>query len=65
MGEGAEEPWGPLYGMSNQELRELREWFDRPVAAGKIIKSSYSAGAPILLVGKPDGSFHICIDYRA
>ena len=51
--------------MSEQELRGLREWLDRQVAAGKIVKSSSSAGAPILLVGKPDGSFPLCVDYRA
>ena len=62
---GAEAPWGPLYGMTKQELRGLREWLDQQVAAGKIVKSSSSAGAPILLVGKPDGSFRLCIDYRA
>ena len=63
--EGAEAPWGPLYGMSEYELRELREWLDRQVAAGKIVKSSSSTGAPILLVGKPDGSFRLCVNYRA
>ena len=63
--EGAEALWGPLYGMSEQELRELREWLDRQVAAGKIVKSSSSAAAPILLVGKPDDSFRLCVDYRA
>ena len=63
--EEAEALWGPLYGMSEQELRGLREWLDRQVAAGKIVKSSSSAGAPILLVGKPNGSFRLCVDYRA
>ena len=63
--EGAEAPWGPLDGMSEQELRGLREWLDTQVAAGKITKSNSSAGAPILLVKKPDGSFHLCVDYRA
>ena len=63
--EGAEAPWGPLYGMSEQELKGLREWLDKQVAAGKIVKSNSSAGAPILLVGKPDGSFRLCVDYRA
>ena len=61
--EGAEAPWGPLYGMSEQELPGLREWLDRQVAAGKIVKSSSSAVAPILLVGQPDGSFGLCVDY--
>ena len=34
---GEEAPWGPLSGMSEQELRELREWLDRQVAAEKIV----------------------------
>ena len=63
--EGAEAPWGPLYGMAEQELRGLREWLDKQVAAGKIMKSNSSAGAPILLVKKPDGSFRLCVDYHA
>ena len=63
--EGAEAPYGPLYGMLEQELRGLPEWLDKQVAAGKITKSNSSAGAPILLVKKPDGSFRLCMDYRA
>ena len=59
----AEAPWGPLYGRSEQELQELRAWLARQVAGGKSVKSSSSAGATILLVGKPDGSFCLCIDY--
>ena len=27
--EGAEAPWGPLYGMSEQELWGLREWLNK------------------------------------
>ena len=46
--EGAEAPWGPLYEMSEQELRGPREWLDKQVAAGKITKSNSSAGTPIL-----------------
>ena len=60
-----EAPCGPLYGMSKQELGELREWLDRQVTADKVVKSSSSAGAPILLVGKPDGSFYLCVNYQA
>ena len=48
--EGVEALWGPLYGMSEQELWGLRKWLDRQVAARKIVKSSSSARAPILLV---------------
>ena len=51
--------------MSEQELRELREWLDKQVAAGKIIKTNSSGGAQILLVKKLDGSFSHCVDYHA
>ena len=51
--------------MSEQELRGLREWLDKQVAAGKITKSNSSAGVLILLVKKPNGSFGLCVDYRA
>ena len=29
-------PWGPLYPLTEQELKGLREWLDRMVAEGKI-----------------------------
>ena len=35
------------------------------MAAGKITKSNSSAGATILLVKKPNGSFHLSVDFRA
>ena len=34
------------------------------MAAGKITILNSSAGAPILLVKKPDGSFRLCVDYH-
>ena len=51
--------------MTEQELWGLREWVDQEVEAGKIVESNLSAGVPILLVKKPDGSFRLCVDYRA
>ena len=62
---GVEAPWGPLYGMSKEELWGLCEWLDKQVVVGKITKSNSSAGAPILLVQKLDGSLHLCKDYCA
>ena len=57
-----EAPWAPLYGILEQELRGLREWLDKQVAEGKITKSNSSAGVPILLVKKLDGSFPLGVD---
>ena len=51
--------------MSEQELRGLCEWLDKQVIAGEITKSNSSAGAPILLVKKPDGFFRLCVYYHA
>ena len=51
--------------MSEQELQGLREWLDKQVAAGKITKPNSSAGVPILLVKKPDGSFRLYVNYCA
>jgi len=47
---GTEVPFGPLYPFSEQELKALKEWLDRQVEAGKIVKSKSSTGAPILFV---------------
>ena len=57
-------PWGPLYLLTEQELKELREWLDQMVAEGKIQRSKSAAGAPILLVRKVNGEFRLCVDYR-
>jgi len=35
---GAEAPFGPLCPFSEQELKVLKEWLDRQVEAGKIVK---------------------------
>ena len=63
--EGAKVPCGLRYGMSEQEIRGLREWLDKQVAASKITKSNSSVGAHIILVKKLDGSFRLCVDCRA
>ena len=51
--------------MTEQELRELREWLDQQVEARKTVKSYLSAGVPILLVKISDGFFRLCVNYRA
>ena len=55
----------PPYGMSEQELRGLREWLNKQVAAGKITTSNSSAEATILLVKKIDCYVRLCEDYHA
>ncbi|KAM4060442.1 reverse transcriptase (RNA-dependent DNA polymerase) [Hirsutella rhossiliensis] len=51
-----EPPWGPLYGMSREELILLDKGFIRA--------SSSPASAPVLFVRKPGGGLRFCVDYR-
>src|ERR687884_1036585 len=58
-------PWGPIYALSEAELKVLREYLDDMLASGKIRPSKSPAGAPILFVPKPHGrGLRLCVDYR-
>ena len=62
---GTQPPWGPIYSLSESELKALREYLDEHLAKGFIQHSKSPAGAPILFVKKKDGSLRLCVDYRA
>ena len=62
--EGETAPWGPIYSLSANELRVLREYLESALQKGWIQPSESSAGAPILFVQKQDGSLRLCVDYR-
>jgi len=51
--EGSTAPWGPIYPLSEEELRTLREWLKEMQKTGKIKCSTSPAGSPILFVPKP------------
>ena len=61
---GTTPPFGPIYPLSESELRVLRKYLDEMLASGKIVRSTSPAAAPILFVPKPDGTLRLCIDYR-
>ncbi|KAH0602269.1 uncharacterized protein H6S33_009843, partial [Morchella sextelata] len=61
---GKQPPWGPVYSLSEVELKVLREYLDKMLRLGKIRPSKSPAGAPILFVKKKDGSLRLCVDYR-
>jgi hypothetical protein len=61
---GKQPPWGPIYKLSEAELKVLREYLDNMLASGKIRRSTLAASAPILFVPKPNGTLRLCIDYR-
>ena len=62
--EGKEVPFGPIYKLSANELRVLREYIDSSMAKGWIQRSESPAGSPILFVPKKDGTLRLCVDYR-
>lgn len=64
-GNTLEVPWGPLYGMSRDELLILRKTLTELLDQGYIRASSSSAGAPVIFVKKPGGGLRFCVDYRA
>jgi hypothetical protein len=61
---GKTAPFGPIYPLSEKELLALREYLKPNLEAGKVRRSSSSAGAPIIFVPKKDGSLRLCVDYR-
>ncbi|KKF92075.1 Integrase p58 [Ceratocystis platani] len=63
--EGAKLPFGPLYSMSRDELKALREWLDENLQKGFIRPSSSHVASPVLFVKKADGGLRFCVDYRA
>lgn len=58
-------PFGPLYPMSREELKVLREWLDENLRKGFIRPSSSPTAAPVLFVKKSDGGLRFVVDYRA
>jgi len=64
--EGSMPPWGPIYLLSEEELRVLREWLKEMERTGKIRRSTSSAGSPILFFPKHHGrGVCLCVEYRA
>lgn len=63
--EGSELPFGPLYGMSRDELKALKEWLEENLRKGFIRPSSSPVASPVLFVKKADGGLRFCVDYRA
>ncbi|KAH0602480.1 uncharacterized protein H6S33_008819, partial [Morchella sextelata] len=59
-----EPPFGPLYGMSREELIVMKQYIQDNLQKGFIQASSSPAGAPVLFVKKADGTLRLCVDYR-
>jgi Reverse transcriptase (RNA-dependent DNA polymerase) len=64
--EGAKVPAGPIYPLSEFELKTLREFIDENLKTGFIRPSNSLFGAPVLFIfiKKKDGSLRLCVDFR-
>ncbi|KAI1000733.1 hypothetical protein K3495_g7463 [Podosphaera aphanis] len=56
---------GPLYPISDEELKALREYLRENLEKDFIEPSTSSSVSPVLFVRKPRGGLRFCIDYRA
>ena len=54
-----------MFRLSPKELKEVEGQVKELLKRGLIEPSSSPYGAPVLFVGKKDGSLRMCIDYRA
>jgi hypothetical protein len=61
---GKQPTFGPIYALSEKELKTLREYLDENLARGFIRKSESPAGYLILFALKKDGSLRLCVNYR-
>lgn len=61
---GAQPTYGPLYAMSNLELKVLRKYLTENLAKGFIRPSSSPVSSPVIFVKKPGGGLRFCVDYR-
>ena len=63
--EGKQPGFGPLYGMSRNELQVLQKYLNEMLSKGFIRASSSPVAAPVIFVKKPGGGLRFCVDYRA
>ena len=63
--DGAKPVVRPIYNLSENELKALKEYVDDYLKKGFIRPSTSPFGSPVLFVKKPDGSLRLCVDYRA
>ena len=56
--------YGPIYPLSEDESKALKEYIDENLKKGFIRPSESPAGYPILFRKKKDGSLRLCVDYK-
>ena len=54
----------PLYSMSLEQLKLVKEYLDDHLRRGFITHSNASYASPVLFAKKPGGGWRFCVDYR-
>ena len=62
--EGKQSPFSPIYRLGPVVLETLKTYIEINLASGFIQSSKSPAKALILFNRKPNGSFHLCVDYE-
>ena len=62
--EGRQPPYGPIYNLSEKELKTIHEYLQDSLQRGWIRESTSPAGVPILFALKKDDELRLYIDYR-
>ena len=62
---GGKPPFGRMYSISNNKLKDLKIWIEENLAKSFIQASSSSAASPIIIVWIPRSASGIYVDYRA
>ncbi len=56
--------YGPIYSLTEEESKVLKEYIDENLKKGFIRPSESPAGYPVLFQKKKDGSLRLCVDYK-
>ena len=61
---GAALHYGPIYPISEEESKVLKEYIEENLKKGFIRPSESPAGYPVLFQMKKDGTLRLCVDYK-
>ncbi len=56
--------WGPLYSISQDELKVSKKYLEKNLSKGFIRANSSPVASPVLFARKPGGGLRFCINYR-
>src|SRR6266481_7051878 len=62
--DGTAPPLGPVYSLSQEELKALHKFIDENIAMGFITPSHSSHGALVLFIKRKDCSLRLCVNFH-